>query len=190
VWRSRLSEAGFFDVYPGDDEAEFNGTWSNYPYFKSGIVIVSGIEQGLFVLRPNADTAGSAGGSSPLPAGRAPVDPTPSADVSRPTARLSGVPRSIKYRTLRRRGLKPRVRSSEAVSLRFQLLRRPVGRRGFRVTMARKSLRLADGARATRLKPSRRKLGRRRSFTAKLRVTATDAAGNRRVVARYVRVRR
>ena len=48
----KLSEVGFFDVYPADDDAEFNGAWSNYPYFPSGTVVVSGIEQGLFVLRP------------------------------------------------------------------------------------------------------------------------------------------
>ncbi len=48
-----LREVAFFDVYPAGDEAEFNGAWSSYPYFASGIVIVSGIEQGLFVLRPD-----------------------------------------------------------------------------------------------------------------------------------------
>jgi choice-of-anchor B domain-containing protein len=47
-----LNEVGFFDVYPVDDQALFNGTWSNYPFFASGTVVVSGIEQGLFVLRP------------------------------------------------------------------------------------------------------------------------------------------
>jgi choice-of-anchor B domain-containing protein len=52
-----LEETGFFDIYPEDDEAEFNGAWSNYPYFRSGLVIVSGIEQGLFVLRPQASAA-------------------------------------------------------------------------------------------------------------------------------------
>ncbi len=48
-----LRETAFFDIYPEDDAAEFNGAWSSYPYFESGIVIVSGIEQGLFVLRPD-----------------------------------------------------------------------------------------------------------------------------------------
>jgi len=47
-----LSEVAFFDVYPVDDAALFNGTWANYPFFASGTVIASGIEQGLFVLRP------------------------------------------------------------------------------------------------------------------------------------------
>jgi choice-of-anchor B domain-containing protein len=52
VANANLNELGFFDVYPTDDQPLFNGTWSNYPYFASGTVIASGIEQGLFVLRP------------------------------------------------------------------------------------------------------------------------------------------
>lgn len=48
----KLREVGFFDIYPADDEAEFNGAWSSYPYFESGNVIVNGIEQGLFVVTP------------------------------------------------------------------------------------------------------------------------------------------
>ncbi|MDQ3645235.1 MAG: choice-of-anchor B family protein, partial [Actinomycetota bacterium] len=56
-----LPEVGFFDVFPENDKPEFNGAWSNYPYFASGTVVVSGIEQGLFVLRPDAHVAGSAG---------------------------------------------------------------------------------------------------------------------------------
>ncbi|MFL6283181.1 MAG: choice-of-anchor B family protein [Pyrinomonadaceae bacterium] len=49
---ANLNEVAFFDVYPVDDQALFNGTWSNYPFFASGTIIASGIEQGLFVLRP------------------------------------------------------------------------------------------------------------------------------------------
>lgn len=47
-----ITQVGFFDVYPTSDSANFNGAWSVYPYFESGVVIVSGIEQGLFVLQP------------------------------------------------------------------------------------------------------------------------------------------
>ncbi|KAB2961830.1 MAG: choice-of-anchor B family protein [Thermoanaerobaculia bacterium] len=49
---AQLTQIGYFDVYPSSDTANFNGAWSVYPYFESGIVVVSGIEQGLFVLRP------------------------------------------------------------------------------------------------------------------------------------------
>ena len=46
-------EVGFFDLYPSSDAASFNGTWSNYPYFASGVVAVSHIEEGLFLLMPD-----------------------------------------------------------------------------------------------------------------------------------------
>mmetsp|Transcript_40724 Transcript_40724/g.49564 ORF Transcript_40724/g.49564 Transcript_40724/m.49564 type:complete len:612 (+) Transcript_40724:33-1868(+) len=50
VSKGELKEVGFFDVYPDDDAAKFNGAWSNYPYFDSGSILVSVIEQGVFVL--------------------------------------------------------------------------------------------------------------------------------------------
>jgi choice-of-anchor B domain-containing protein len=52
IGTASLNELAFFDVYTVDDAPEFNGAWSNYPFFSSGIIIVGGIEQGLFVLRP------------------------------------------------------------------------------------------------------------------------------------------
>jgi hypothetical protein len=48
-----LTEDAYFDIFPIDDLPKFGGAWSNYPFFKSGIVIVGGMEQGLFVLRPS-----------------------------------------------------------------------------------------------------------------------------------------
>jgi choice-of-anchor B domain-containing protein len=44
-----LEEIGYFDTYPPDDDAHYNGLWSVYPYFPSGTVIGSDIEKGLFV---------------------------------------------------------------------------------------------------------------------------------------------
>ena len=52
IGAANLSEVAFFDVYPLDDAPQFSGAWSNFPFFPSGIVIVGGIEQGLFVLKP------------------------------------------------------------------------------------------------------------------------------------------
>lgn len=46
-----LEEVGFFDVYPSSDAAQFNGSWSNYPYFSSEVIAVTHIEEGLFLLR-------------------------------------------------------------------------------------------------------------------------------------------
>jgi choice-of-anchor B domain-containing protein len=48
-----LLETHFFDTYPPNDNANFNGTWSVYPYFNSGNIIISDIEKGLFIVRKN-----------------------------------------------------------------------------------------------------------------------------------------
>jgi choice-of-anchor B domain-containing protein len=47
-----LSEIAYFDTYPQSDAAGTEGAWSNYPFFHSGVVIVSDISNGLFILRP------------------------------------------------------------------------------------------------------------------------------------------
>jgi choice-of-anchor B domain-containing protein len=45
-------EVGFFDTVPfGEDQAGFAGSWSNYPYFKSGVVAVTSMREGLFLVR-------------------------------------------------------------------------------------------------------------------------------------------
>lgn len=45
------AEIGYFDTYPSSNSANFNGTWSVYPYFLSGNIIISDIEGGLFIVR-------------------------------------------------------------------------------------------------------------------------------------------
>ncbi len=46
-----LKEVAFFDTFQQNNSTSFDGTWSNYPYFESGIVIVSDIVNGLFILK-------------------------------------------------------------------------------------------------------------------------------------------
>lgn len=47
-----LREVAYFDVFPPDDDPGFGfGTWSNYPFFDSGVVAVHGY-QGLFLVKP------------------------------------------------------------------------------------------------------------------------------------------
>ncbi|MFQ5550824.1 MAG: choice-of-anchor B family protein [Gemmatimonadales bacterium] len=47
------TEVGFFDTFPsGEDSAGFHGgSWSNYPFFRSGIVLVTSRREGLFIVR-------------------------------------------------------------------------------------------------------------------------------------------
>jgi len=81
---AELDEFGYFDIFPSSNSANFNGAWSNYPFFDSGVIIVSGIEQGLFVLKI---------------AGEKPITPTPSATptttataTTTPTATATMIP--------------------------------------------------------------------------------------------------
>ncbi|MDP3937499.1 MAG: choice-of-anchor B family protein, partial [Deltaproteobacteria bacterium] len=45
------AEIAYFDTYPTDNIAAYNGLWSVYPYFQSGTIIGSDLERGLFVWR-------------------------------------------------------------------------------------------------------------------------------------------
>lgn len=59
IAESKFEEAGYFDIDPTSDIPAFNGAWSNYPFFPSGVIVMSGIEQGLFVLKFNASPVSS-----------------------------------------------------------------------------------------------------------------------------------
>ena len=45
-----ISEVAFFDTFPDNDDPSFSGAWSVYPYLPSGNILVSDIQNGLFVL--------------------------------------------------------------------------------------------------------------------------------------------
>ncbi|MCS5595145.1 MAG: choice-of-anchor B family protein [Porticoccaceae bacterium] len=46
-------EIGFFDTFPMSDNTSFNGAWGVYPYLPSGVVLISDISSGLYVVRDN-----------------------------------------------------------------------------------------------------------------------------------------
>ena len=46
------SEAGYFDVYQADDKYGYQGAFGVYPFFRSGNVIISSVEDGLFIVQP------------------------------------------------------------------------------------------------------------------------------------------
>lgn len=51
IGSNSLTEIGFFDTYPENDNAAFNGVWNVYPFFSSGNIVISDIERGLFIIR-------------------------------------------------------------------------------------------------------------------------------------------
>ncbi|MCB9134117.1 MAG: choice-of-anchor B family protein [Anaerolineales bacterium] len=81
-----LSEVAYFDIYPSSNSASFNGAWSTYPYFPSGVVIISGIEQGLFVVQPNL-----AGNPTPTPG----PSPTPTATPAPEVMHVASIVMSV-----------------------------------------------------------------------------------------------
>lgn len=46
-----LTQVGFFDTYPPNNNTAFNGAWNIYPFFESGNIIISDIQGGLFIVR-------------------------------------------------------------------------------------------------------------------------------------------
>jgi hypothetical protein len=91
------------------------------------------------------------------------------------------------------RGLTVAIAPNEPSSLEVELLGttdRAALARARDVTIASRTLPLAAGKRTVRLRPARKLvLHAHRRFTARLRVTATDAAGNRTIVTRRIVVR-
>jgi len=52
VAQGQLHEVAYFDTYDANNATNFNGTWSNYPFFQSRNVVISDITNGLFIVRP------------------------------------------------------------------------------------------------------------------------------------------
>ena len=49
--RENPRPVGFLDTVPGEDFPSMNGSWSNYPFFESGIVVVTSGGEGLLVVK-------------------------------------------------------------------------------------------------------------------------------------------
>jgi choice-of-anchor B domain-containing protein len=47
----QLGEVGFFDTFNTNTAVTFDGVWTNYPFFDSGIITVNDRQNGLFVLK-------------------------------------------------------------------------------------------------------------------------------------------
>jgi hypothetical protein len=101
------------------------------------------------------------------------------------------------------KGLSVAARVSESASLKIDLLgsrpkkknakskaRSKAKAKAFSVLLARQSLGMAGaGLRATRLKPSKKRIGKQKKFAVQLRVTATDRAGNKATATKRIKVR-
>jgi len=46
-----ITETAFFDTYPANNNTQFAGVWSVYPYFDSANIIISDINSGFFIIK-------------------------------------------------------------------------------------------------------------------------------------------
>ncbi|MDX1463041.1 MAG: choice-of-anchor B family protein [Marinirhabdus sp.] len=53
ILNENMEEIAFFDSYPSDNLAGFNGSWSVYPYFESGNIVISDRAEGMLLVRPS-----------------------------------------------------------------------------------------------------------------------------------------
>jgi len=51
VENENINEIAFFDTYPANNNAQFNGVWNVYPFFESGNIVISDFGSGLFIVR-------------------------------------------------------------------------------------------------------------------------------------------
>ncbi|MFQ3248875.1 MAG: choice-of-anchor B domain-containing protein [Glaciecola sp.] len=52
----QTKQIAYFDTFPSSDNPSFNGVWGVYPYLPSGIILVSDIQGGLYILRDESNT--------------------------------------------------------------------------------------------------------------------------------------
>ena len=84
-----LREVAFFDTYPDANTVSFNGQWSNYPYFESGIVVANDRNYGLFVLRPAVLMETSTDAAPPAAFELSEAAPNPTPGTARLTLRVA-----------------------------------------------------------------------------------------------------
>ncbi|MEL0318086.1 MAG: choice-of-anchor B family protein [Flavobacteriaceae bacterium] len=53
IEEKQIEEFGFFDTHPSHDDPTYNGVWNIYPFFESGIIAISDIDSGVFLVIPS-----------------------------------------------------------------------------------------------------------------------------------------
>lgn len=58
IANQNMNEVGFFDSYASDNQAGFNGSWSVYPFFASGHIVISDRAEGFLLVKdPNLNAS-------------------------------------------------------------------------------------------------------------------------------------
>jgi hypothetical protein len=163
-------------------------------------LVPAGGGQGLYTVDPGTGAATLVGSLAQTIGSLAIVPqsalpPVPVApDTAPPTIALAGVKAKMSFDAFLK-GVAVKVTPSEAASLSGELLgaagKAKTGRlAAFTRVLAKGSLPLAAGQRKLKLKPKKKKVGRpAKAFKVRLRITATDAAGNAGTATRTIKVK-
>jgi len=121
-------------------------------------------------------------------------DPPPPAVVDKTAPKVTISKLTTKYKFAKfLKGVSLRAKPSEASSMVVELVvraRRATVSSAGDLVLATKRYGLSTSTRAVKLKPSRKLVAGRKKFSVSVRVTATDAAGNRTVASKTVRITR
>lgn len=176
--------SGTFDFVAGQRSATFSVPIADDAIFEGaeslGLVLSSPLSGAASLVEPSAVSL-TIDSDDPAP----PVPPGPPGlvDTTPPTLTLSR--QSSRRLAAFLKGVKVTATPGEPAALKFELI---AAKRGTR--LASTTLPLAAGARTAKLKPSPRLVGTpRKVFKVRVRVNATDAAGNRMVVTRTFTVK-
>jgi N-acetylneuraminic acid mutarotase len=135
-------------------------------------------------------TATNSIGTGPASAASNSVTPNAPPPPVTPSVSVSKVPSKISLKSFLK-GLGVTLTPNEPVSLDVSLLAFAKGAtiaRVYNLTLAEKILGISGSKSSVKLVPSRKLVGRAKSFTVQLRIVATDAAGNRVTVTKTIKV--
>jgi hypothetical protein len=138
---------------------------------------------------PTLAAATANGCPDPAATGTTPPPPA-AADTTAPRVTVGGLAKKLTFAKFVK-GVSLKVSPSEPSAFEVELIvkatRANVAKAGDLV-LAAKSLARAAGQRSVKLKPNKKLLAGKKKFTATVRITATDAAGNRKVLTRKLGV--
>jgi hypothetical protein len=178
----------------GDDQADLDGDGAgdacDPDIDGDGLTNAAETARGTDARKPDTDGdgVGDAADACPTVAGDASRN---GCDGTAPTITLTRTPRRVTHKRFFK-GVVTRIAVSESARLDVVLLGRARSARIARagdVILAERHLRRSAATRRVLLRPKRSLASRRARFSVRLRVTATDLAGNRRTRTRTIRVR-
>jgi choice-of-anchor B domain-containing protein len=54
ISNGNMTEVGYFDTYPADNNASYSGAWNVYPYFDSGNILITDRSGGFFLVKSSS----------------------------------------------------------------------------------------------------------------------------------------